>query len=230
VQDLVQLSFSPPQAKHICDPNGGWYQPFMLGATTGGLVDETWTYASSTTVTVTTDATTRYQKGQKVRFKQGGSYKYFYIVAVAATTLTLAAGSDYSVANAAITDVNISNAEVAFGFPATFTYTPTYTGSGTLAFGTVAAVPRFFIVNGNCILNIYPLGTVSGTGVEIRFSLPVTSHNNDPGGGAWIEDTIGPGGSWYMLDTNTIAVRSYNAANWNTGASKGFRLTAIYKI
>ncbi|MDD5016326.1 MAG: hypothetical protein PHW73_14755, partial [Atribacterota bacterium] len=73
--------------------------------------NETWEYASATTITVPTNATLKYQKGDKIRLKQGGDYKYFYVVGVAATVLTVTGGDDYTVAEAAITDNYYSKSE-----------------------------------------------------------------------------------------------------------------------
>jgi hypothetical protein len=78
---------------------------------------ETWAYASATTITVPSGATSRYQKGDKIRLKQGGEYKYFYIVSVSDTTLTITGGSDYTLANAAITDNYYSKAMNPQGWP-----------------------------------------------------------------------------------------------------------------
>lgn len=83
-------------------------------------VTDTWTYASSTTVTVPSDATAKYSVGDKVRFTNSGT-KYFYITAVSSTVLTLNGGSDYSLANAAITLPFFSKEATPTGFPTSFT-------------------------------------------------------------------------------------------------------------
>jgi hypothetical protein len=81
---------------------------------------ETWTYASSTTVTISGDKTDKYSKGMKVKLTQT-SVKYFYITGVSYaspnTTLTLTAGTDYTVANAAITSPFYSMVANPAGFP-----------------------------------------------------------------------------------------------------------------
>lgn len=89
------------------------------------LVDETWTYASSTTITVPTGATGRFQKGDKLKL-DNTSTKYFVVTNVTTTVLTVTGGTDYTVANSAITAIYVSRAERPFGFPAYFSYTPTY--------------------------------------------------------------------------------------------------------
>ena len=105
-------------------PNDGWIP-----------VSDNWTYASATTINVPSGATGIYQKGDKLRLKQGGSYKYYYIITVADTLLTVSGGTDYTVANSTITDVYYSHIENPFGFPINgFNWTPTIGGSAT--FGT----------------------------------------------------------------------------------------------
>lgn len=89
---------------------------------------ETFTYASATTITIATGGTARFEIGDKLRFKQGAGYKYYYVVGVAATTLTVTGGSDYTVANSAITDVGLSRAASPVDFPEVFNWSPTQTG------------------------------------------------------------------------------------------------------
>jgi hypothetical protein len=99
--------------------NGGWIE-----------VSDTWSYATSSTIVVPSDATLYYKKGWGVRFKQGGAYKYMYMTTVAATLLTLTGGIDYSVANSTITDVAVApNPATAIGFPTYFNHTTTLFGS-----------------------------------------------------------------------------------------------------
>jgi hypothetical protein len=101
-------------------------------------IPDSWTYASATTINVPTNATLLYQKGWGIRFKQGGAFKYAYMTTVAATLLTVTGGSDYTVANAAITDIAVCpNPHTAFGFPDWFNYAPVVNGSAGSA-GTYA--------------------------------------------------------------------------------------------
>jgi len=94
-------------------PNSGWTE-----------VTGTWTYASASTITVPTDATTTYQKGDYLRWKQGGGYKYGTIAAITATLITIIVNADYSVANSAITDAAYSRAAMPLGWPDWFNWTP----------------------------------------------------------------------------------------------------------
>lgn len=103
--------------------------------------NESWAYASATTITVPTGATGKYSVGDKVRIYQANTIKYFYITGVAATTLTVYAGSDYTVANSTILNPCYSKAATPVGFPQSFAFTPSWTnltvGSATNS-GTVS--------------------------------------------------------------------------------------------
>ena len=97
--------------------------------------DETWTYASATTITVPAGATAKYQKGDKIKLTQT-TVKYFYIVGVADTLLTVVGGTDYTIANAAISANYYSHASSPVGFPNYFnqsslTFDTDYIDNGT---------------------------------------------------------------------------------------------------
>jgi hypothetical protein len=83
-------------------------------------VSDTWTYVSANTITVPSGAASIYQIGDRIRFKQGGGYKYFVLIAVADTTLTILVNTDYTVANAAITDIYFSHQSNPIGYPGWF--------------------------------------------------------------------------------------------------------------
>jgi hypothetical protein len=133
---------------------------------------ETWTYASATTITVPSGAASKYKKGDKIKLTQT-TVKYFYIVGVADTLLTVTGGSDYTVANAAISANYYSHQENPIGFPNYFNFTNTITSEvGTITDAT--GTSKFSII-GNIL---YISGSVSitdnGTGaVKLRVSLPI---------------------------------------------------------
>lgn len=97
------------------------------------IVNETFTYASAKTITVASGAASRFQKGDKLKLTQT-TVKYFYIVGVADTVLTVTGGSDYTVANAAITSPYLSRIENPLGFPTFFNYVPTEGGWTSVTF------------------------------------------------------------------------------------------------
>lgn len=82
---------------------------------------ETWAYISATTFTVDADVTNKYSVGMKIRLTQT-TVRYFIITAVSAysggyTTITVYGGTDYTLANAAITSPYYSTVKSPFGFP-----------------------------------------------------------------------------------------------------------------
>jgi len=91
-----------------------------------GWIDpsESWAYASWTsgtrtgTITVPTDATTRFSAGMKIRISQStGGTKYGIITKVDATVLTVYFGNDYTLNNEAISNPHYSIQHSPFGFP-----------------------------------------------------------------------------------------------------------------
>lgn len=133
---------------------------------------ETFTYASASTITVASDATTRFQKGDKLRFKQGAGYKYYVVTAVAATVLTVLVNTDYTVANAAISDVWVSRAARPFGFPSGFAInTFATTGWGTPTYNT----GRIELQAGIGHFEFDVSGTSNSTSTV--FTMPVASRN-----------------------------------------------------
>lgn len=130
-----------------------WVQ--INGAGTGGpgadgwiSAGETWTYASvdgpTGTFTVAADVTTKYQVGMRVKLTQT-TVKYFIITGVSTfsggnTTITIYGGTDYTLANAAISSNYYTYVKAPVGFncdPAkwteTFTDTTTRTQSSPAA-------------------------------------------------------------------------------------------------
>lgn len=102
-----------------------------------GISGVTLTYSSNTAygglnqsiVSTSTDMTGYLSVGMKLQLTQT-SPKYFFIAAITSTTMTLTGGTDYSVANVAISNLYFSTMDSPFGFPldptkwtARYTYT-----------------------------------------------------------------------------------------------------------
>ena len=87
----------------------------------GWDIAEIWTYVSPTSFSINGDKRDKYQKGDKIRLKQGGDWKYFYITGVSYsapnTIVTITGGSDYTLANAAIQNNHYSKAMNPQGWP-----------------------------------------------------------------------------------------------------------------
>lgn len=150
------------------------YQTLLNG---GGwvTVDDTWTYASATTITVPSGAASIYQKGDKIRFQNNnsGTYLYAHVTGVADTVLTVIGDA---VPNAALTDVYYSKTDNPQGFPSSFAFAFTLVGAGGSA-GTYAQtlnVGRIKIYAGMCqgFVNLQVTNKGSWSGV-VSMNLPV---------------------------------------------------------
>lgn len=103
--------------------------PLFQGTIDGWIdANETWAYATASTITVPSGATSKYSKGDKIKITQNATVKYFYVTEVTDTVLTVKAGTDYTVANEAITANYYSHQSNPTGFPSFFNYTPTVLG------------------------------------------------------------------------------------------------------
>lgn len=96
------------------EDSGGWI-----------FANETWVYASTDsptfTFTIASDVTTKYSVGQRIKLTQT-TVKYFIITAVSTfaggnTTITVYGGTDYTLANAIITNPFWSMVKSPQGFP-----------------------------------------------------------------------------------------------------------------
>ena len=83
-------------------------------------VTDSWSYASADsptfTITVPTGAASMYGVGSRIKLTQT-TVKYFIVTAVADTVLTVYGGTDYTLANAAISSIYVSNMKSPLGFP-----------------------------------------------------------------------------------------------------------------
>jgi hypothetical protein len=97
--------------------------------------NETWTYYAADRIDVPPGAMNRYQRGDKIRFRQGGEWKYFFVDSALNTRLVLRGLSGATVENAPITDAYFSKAASPQGFPFVICRDVLYTGDTPLAPG-----------------------------------------------------------------------------------------------
>jgi hypothetical protein len=128
----------------------------------------TWTYVSATTFTVPAADAALMQIGTKIWLTQTTS-KYFYVVGISGTTITVTAGSDYTLANAAITAPFFSNVASPPGFPHWFNFSPTYTGFSVNPSGNTC---RFNIV-GRQVSMLHFKANGTSNAATLAISLPV---------------------------------------------------------
>jgi len=90
---------------------------------------KTWTYVSATSFKISgQNVTSQFPVGTKIKLTQTTD-KYFYVTSSTFstdTTVNITGGSDYSLANAAITSPMYSYMDTPQGFPTEFNYTPTF--------------------------------------------------------------------------------------------------------
>lgn len=133
----------------------------------------TWTYASATTITVPSGAASIYKKGDKIKLTQTTD-KYFYVVTVADTLLTVTGGSDYTVANAAITSPYYSHQASPVGFPDSFSWAGAATG-----FSSTTVTNYKFSLNGTvCHIAVEIAGTSNSA--THGLTLPIAALNSAP--------------------------------------------------
>lgn len=156
--------------------DGTWAVPSSAGDTDGWVTDpNSWTYASATTFTVSGDQTDIYVKGVKLAFTQT-TQKYGYVVdssySAGTTTVTLTGGSDYSLANASVTNPYYSRTTSPWGFPQWFNWSPSITGFSSNPSG---AVYRFSIVGRTVHVAIRQLNNGTSNSSGFTLSAPVTA-------------------------------------------------------
>lgn len=193
-----------------------------------------WTYSSATNITVSSDATTYYQIGAKIRLKQGGAYKYFYIVGVSSTSLQIDAGSVYTLANAAITDYEVSFASSPVGFPDGFLYATVPGGFSS----TSTLFGFYFLIGGTCFASVSVSGTSNTTGFSM--TMPLLSVNNPVTGLATaLHAPVVDNGSIQSIPGR--AVLNFNSnmlfffkdcatSGWTASGTKSINCNIIYQI
>jgi len=198
--------------------------PLLAGWDSWTIISDTWAYASASTFTIAgVDRTGVYTKGTRLRFKQGGAYKYAVVVASAFstnTTVTIAVNTDHTIANAGITDNYISYGASPAGYPTTFAYTATWSCSGSMTIGAgTVNFTRFSILGNKCSLSLsYSAFTLGGTqSTDIYATLPVNSSRSVS---AFQNDI----NATYMVDGGTSKVGSFGIADGDATKAR-FRIT-----
>ena len=172
--------------------------------------NQTWTREGDNSFSEPIDATLKYQKGDKIRYKQGGGWKYQYIISVGAysggkTIMTTTGGSDYKFdSGTAITDNYYSKVENPQGFPHWFNTANPVFDTSSIDNGTDGQQPPieysyFRIFNQTVNLRVItgdPAVKV-GDGKLVFFTIPSTLPN-------LIERTLTIIGSCYFGNLDVI--------------------------
>jgi hypothetical protein len=201
--------------------------------------NQTWTREGDNSFSEPIDATLKYQKGDKIRYKQGGGWKYQYIIGVGAysggkTIMTTTGGSDYKFdSGTAITDNYYSHASSPIGFPYWFSYTPSYSAKGSMTWTSITTyIAQFRVIGSEVLLYLSCSGTIGGTlSNYIYVTTPVTTTTNwwssvvirDGGGSIVVGHAI-----TYDSNIDRIAFGKDLAANFSAGSGGGLRAILSY--
>jgi hypothetical protein len=209
VDDISDVADAADQK--IQDFNGGWIDP-----------NETWTYASATTITVPSGAASRYQKGMPFKLTANSVELQGYIVSIADTVLT--------VVGDALTNHTFTNnyyglsGTVPFGFDDVFHYTPTLTAAGSMTISSVAIDYAYYFIRGNMVYLAVRVNFTTGGSASnsVSVSRPFVVSAGNGAGGGFVTDS-GFKGACVGGDVNNLTVFKYDASNWGTSTSRQIR-------
>lgn len=194
---------------------------------------DTWTYATASTFTIAgVDRTAQFPVGTKIKLTQTTA-KYFYVTAATFstdTTVTVTGGTDYTLANAAITSPNLSYDATPQGFPQWFAWTPTF-ANFTAGSATISA--KFSMSGKDVRFRVSITLSSSTMGTDPTITLPVT---------AVAHPTNQPIATGFLLDANagrynafgiyrsttTFAPLSWDANNNTATATNNITSTAPF--
>lgn len=160
IYDGTNFQMLSPSAALTAAANDGWI-------TDSGT---TWTYASSSTINVANG--TLFQKGDRIKLTQTTA-KYFVVTGVSGNVITVSGGTDYTVANAAITTQQYSHEANPLGYPGWFALSApaSYTGIDNGAGGApTTSESRFSIVGRTLFFHLRGTGTKDGASVGFSFN------------------------------------------------------------
>lgn len=188
----------------------------------------TWVYVSASTFKIVgVDLTAVFIPGARIRFKQGAGYKYAAVVAVTFstdTTVTIAVNTDYTIANATITDNYYSYVIKPLGYPPYFNFTASITNPTGMT-GTPSVQFAVFEVVGGWIhlktmWGCTAGGTISGNAWKLalpRNAIAIAGSPRYVGSGCL--ERFGAGYSIIVAyaDLTKVELRKYNNSAYTTG-------------
>lgn len=197
---------------------------------------DTWTYASATSFTIAgVDRTTTFTPGTRIKLTQT-SAKYFVVTSSSFstnTTVNITGGTDYTLANAAITSPYISYQANPQGYPGWFAYTVTWGGFSADPTGVTA---KFAVVGRTCHVQILATGNGTSNATSFTYSIPIaaaTAQNGIPTGTSFDNGsaltTIGVT-NVAAASTTATAYPAPNQGAWTGSAGKNIQVSIFYQI
>ena len=147
-------------------------------------VTGTFSYASASTINVSSGAAAVYSVGDRLKWMINSVQKYGTVVSIADTVLTIAVNTDYPLTSGTWTLPYYSHQSLPVGFPQWFNYTPTLSvAGGTAPTYTGDFINRYCRIGNHC--TVYgkwynASGGVAGAGANILFTtLPFTAYQEN---------------------------------------------------
>lgn len=201
----------------------------------------TWVYVSSTSFKIVgVNTTSLFPVGTKIRLKQGGTYKYFYVIGnvfSTDTTITVTGGSEYALTNATITSNYFSHSEVCDDFPAWMYWSPTMVGWSS---NPPNGFYRFSISGKTCTVTVRQASTGVSDSTSVTFTAPVpaASINSNEYWGAVMwggrdnnAALTTPGMCYIQSGSSTISCfKDQSGAGWTASSNKAVNFTLSYEI
>lgn len=209
---------------------------YLTGA--DGWVDDTattWTYVSATSFKVSgSDVTAKFTKGTRIKLTQT-TVKYFVVTSSTFstdTTINVTGGSDYTLANAAISVNYYSYMANPRGYPGWFNFTPSLTGfSGT----PTVNVARFMVIGNTCFIKLDATGTSNSTSSGFTAPISTTSQaNNDMLAIQVVNNgiSLAQPGDAYISGAGTAwgVYRDSTGTAWTNSGGKQFRIYGSFEF
>lgn len=193
----------------------------------------TWVYASATTITVPLADAQSMAVGDRIKLTQT-TVKYFYVIGISGTTITVTGGSDYTVANATITNAYYSHMQSPVGFPQWFNYSPTWAGFSSSPSGGII---RFSIQGRTVNYTITPTSAGTSNATTTTITLPVTA--SSVSNGRWngvircSDNGTASVAGFYEFNASATTANIYPtpaAASWTASGTKLVQGMLVYEI
>jgi hypothetical protein len=191
-------------------------------------VKHAWTYASTTTITVPSGAAAIYEVGNRIKLTNS-TVKYFVIVGVADTLLTVTGGTDYAMADAAISAIYVSDGNPP-DFPAYFNWNGA-TGANWQGFTGGLTENTYFWIDGRKFsMRVGVSGTSNATSLtgtapvapasgDLYFIVQATNNTSTKSAGMVL-----------LSGTTMTAYTSFVEAGWTASGTKRIAGTIDYVI
>lgn len=142
--------------------------------------------------------------------------------------MTISAGTDYTLANASITNPYYSYEANPQGYPGYFNFAPSTSGWSS----SIRSSARFFIVGTMCTLQIDLVGVSNST--SFSFTAPVAAADSFIagllGGTDNSSDLASPSYASMSATATVTLNKAFNSANWTNSNNKGVRGGFSYRF